>query len=186
MITYIPTSAKRTSALEFDDGDAPQGVKINPLGEAAFDTATFASDRICSEYTVSTLTVDLGTGDLGTTTTDVFGTGDYTIQEGLAVVAGDVIEIEGFVHLRNTYSGPNDVKVRVANQIGHGGKVGADTVSNYADMGSAMRCIPIGARFAPTTGSQNLYLQIATNTNSGNSLILTGPVFLRIKQYRST
>ena len=46
MSTYTPTDAKRTSASEFDDGDEPQATILNPLAEAAFDTATWAANRI--------------------------------------------------------------------------------------------------------------------------------------------
>lgn len=81
-VTYTPTDAKRVSSQEFDDGDPPQATKINPLGEAAFDTATYASNRVSEQWIESFDDQGYGTTPTtirGTTTSSSFGAGSVDL-----------------------------------------------------------------------------------------------------------
>jgi len=187
--TYTPTDAKRATALEFDDGDAPQASTINPLAEAAFDTATFAANRVGVEHLVNVLTVEIGTGALGTTTDNTFGDhGNYQVVTSMPVTAGDYIEITGFVHLATNYVGANDAKVRLAYQIDSGSITGATCFSICGQLKSTDgdQCVPVACHFTvASTGNLNVYLQIATQTTGSPTLTIEGPAFIRTKQSRT-
>lgn len=45
-VLFTPTPANETDCQEFDDGDAPSMGSVNPLGEAAFNTAKYAANRV--------------------------------------------------------------------------------------------------------------------------------------------
>ena len=51
MSTYTPSDINETTAQEFDDADAPQASVINPLGQAAFNTAKWAANRVGTHRT---------------------------------------------------------------------------------------------------------------------------------------
>lgn len=62
-VVYTPTATNETNAQEFDDGDAPSAAIINPLGEAAFNTAKWAANRVGTYRLINvyTWTYDNGT-----------------------------------------------------------------------------------------------------------------------------
>ena len=51
MSTYTPSDINETTSQEFDDADAPQASVINPLGQAAFNTAKWAANRVGTHRT---------------------------------------------------------------------------------------------------------------------------------------
>ncbi len=80
MSIYTPTAAIRATAAEFDDGDPPEGACINPLPEAALDTAHWASYRRHTEIDSN----DDGTSVLGDNNkAATFGTGTVAVWDGI-------------------------------------------------------------------------------------------------------
>ena len=104
--TYTPTDAKRATALEFDDGDAPQASKINPLAEAAFDTATYAANRAGTHRVIAIQSLlDGGTSQKGSDfTSSSFGGNDIALTSIDDLAVGDIVECE------ITFHGLNDTQ----------------------------------------------------------------------------
>jgi hypothetical protein len=100
-VVFTPTPTNETTATEFDDGDAPSAARINPLGEAAFNTAKWAANRV-GIYRLVKLSdsgiVDTPLSTLGSSTSPTWGTGDVALCNPIPIETDDVIEVEVGFH----------------------------------------------------------------------------------------
>ena len=114
---FTPTPTNETSAVEFDDGDAPSAGNLNPLGEAAFNTAKWAANRIGVERVVARIAEEeTGLTALASTTLDAYQVPPNASVYSMARIEfdhaeGDVVELSGFVYLSPMVAG-TDIYVR--------------------------------------------------------------------------
>lgn len=93
---YTPTDVVAASAQEFDDGDDPSALNVNPLGEAAFNTATWAKNRVGLYRLVQmSLETSESTSAISASTSTIWGGGQYEIfsTSRLVTLSGDIVEI---------------------------------------------------------------------------------------------
>jgi hypothetical protein len=124
---FIPTPYNYGICDELDDGDAPSAANINALGEAAFDTAKWAADRVGPLYLADTaFFTETSDHDYGSSSIATYGDYDSGISTGLTTEVGDTIEV--LVHLRKVQSGASGSggAWTLAYQIGAGAKTNID------------------------------------------------------------
>jgi hypothetical protein len=99
-VVFTPTPTNETNAAEFDDGDAPSASIINPLGEAAFNTAKWAANRVGNYRLVQMLSLlKVGATQQGLDyTSTAFGTNDYALYTLYDLKAGDVLIVDAHFH----------------------------------------------------------------------------------------
>lgn len=169
-VAYTPTDAKRATAQEFDDGDAPEATNINPLGEAAFDTATYAANRIGAYRVINLVkygadaTTDLCSNDrtgygLGPDGAEA-GAVDYEIGS-FAVVTNDLVAVQLVASAEGSVADTGSF--RLAWQIGAGAKTGLHEVQLQA-LDTDNQAFTLLGLIPPTTGTLHIWLQCKAGT----------------------
>lgn len=185
MIVYTPSDTNETNAQEFDDGDAPSAGNLNPLGEAAFNTAKWAANRVGAfrliqiedSYATSSGTV------IGGTSSGTYGTGDVLLST-VDVDEGDVVEISVDIHAGCTPE--KNCGFRLVYTLAGGGVTPiAGAEANRTDPIHLITpihlqgCVHIGSL---PGGTLNIYLQMKVADSA--TLAVMGPVSPIVKVWR--
>ena len=190
-VMYTPTAAVRATAQEFDDSDAPAASAINPLGEAAFDTATWlVANRGNGGLRLQAVDViSLSGGTLGSSNHATFdGTGDVTISAATLVCAQhDAVEVS--INALVNCSGADDhCEFRLAYQPGGSGTIYAianvkasyELLTNHAIAMHLTGWIPDW----PSATSVTVLLQMCTPLTAGGTANVFAPIGGVVKQWR--
>lgn len=182
-VLFTPTPTNHASAQEFDDGDAPEATIINPLGEAAFDTATYAANRVGS-WRIKTLVsfTDTGAGLMGTSGAAAFGTGDITAINGtVTVVTKDKIEIAANFEVDSALAGQGEF--RIAYKITADGAITELPAARAYFSNMTTDRIPVcvqGVATAGADGALYVYLQLR-EPGAGHNVYIYAPISCVVK-----
>lgn len=182
--TFTPTPTNETSAVEFDDGDAPSAGNINPLAEAGFNTAKWAANRVGAyrlteiEDTISSS----GGTTLGTTTDATYGTNPVEIGD-VAVVSGDAVEVSVDVHVAIGLAASTG-EIKLYYVIGLDAPVDIPGAVNIlATSFSTEKLVHVGGIAHPTsTGTMRVFLDM--KVAGGQTMIVEEPIAAAIKVWR--
>ncbi len=159
MGTFTPTPTNETSAYEFDDADPPQAVKINPLGEAAFNTAKWAANRIPRYFVTVLEKNDDSSNVLGD---NVRSTSYAAHYELYASSMGSVIALD-LVQFQVTFQvGAASASAQVF-ALGYSLDLGAVTAlagsrAEYFQLGGLVCCTLTGSLIMPDNSVLHLWL----------------------------
>ena len=182
---YSPSDTKHATSQEFDDGDAPTGSSINPLGEAAFDTATWCVNRIGVARLINAWSVEVARGTaLGVQSASAYGSGTPYTVASFAVEANDVIEVAGLVHGKAT-------AVACEAHYALGGRIGSGAISwqtpevEYEQISTKNAPMPLNATFvASDAGTFHLLLWMISDDNT-HEIQINSPLRVRVTQMRA-
>jgi hypothetical protein len=183
--TYTPTDAKRATALEFDDGDAPQASTINPLAEAAFDTATFAANRVGVVRLINSWTTAVARGStLGTQATSAYGSGAPYQINSFAVTSGDFITVRGFAHAKAA-STTCEAHYCVGFQLGSGAIAWQTAEVEFDALTSSTVPIPISADYTVGGSGTLKVLLWCVSDDNVHTIQIESPLVATVEQLRS-
>lgn len=184
MGVYTPTPTNETNAVEFDDGDAPSAANINPLAEAAFNTAKYAANRVGAVRVVDidTTAIDTLLSILQTTTSATWAAD--TLIGTVDVLDGDTVEID--VRFHGSAAGACSGDYRLAYSI-DGGAVTPVPGARARRVAAPTAFEPFGLHgfitLGATPGTMTIYIQM--QVTAGVELRLASPLAASATVWRS-
>lgn len=183
-VEYTPTPTNHTSAQEYDDGDPPAAAILNPLAEAAFNTAKWAANRVGSYAIVGFddgVTSSGGT-TLATTSDATYGT-DPVMLGTVAVQAGDIVEVSVDVHVAIGLS-PSTGALKLYYVTGSEAAVDVPgAVNELAEAFSTVKAVHLAGTAHPAVaGNLNVYLD--SKVAGGQTMIVEEPIAATIRVMR--
>lgn len=185
-VEYTPTPTNHTSAQEYDDGDPPSAAIMNPLAEAAFDTAKWAANRVGTYRVIAIDEFDPGAGTtlLETSTVDTW-TAEYSFGSiSEQPTGGELVELIANPIVMRDAAGPIEIRFKVTTNGGtgttHYGRESRVQLVSSSDM----KAIPLLARIGPiAAGGATVYIQIRDPV-ADSTARLYGPCLVIAKLWR--
>lgn len=185
--SFIPTPYNYGICDEFDDSDAPSAANINALGEAAFDTAKWAADRVGPLYLADTVFfTETSDHDYGQSTITTYGDYDSGISTGLTTEVGDTIEV--LVSVRKVQSGASGSGGgwTLAYQIGAGAKTNIDGAEVKESVPVDGPLSLLGMVTVGSAGELQVFTRCRLLAASGGSVGTNGPRTIVVRIWRAS